>query len=197
MRTYPTKVEVDGQIINLDTSFRTALRCLEVIDDDSISDSERAYAVIFLLTNDIPRVDLNKLMKVLQKYLQCGVENQTPSGKKDMDFEQDEQFIISSFIFDYGIDLQQTDMHWWKFIDLLNGLSSECILSRVRDIRTMDLSMYKDAKTRDKILKARAQVALKVKHKQTDEEKKLIEDFESRLANTNKLEEDDYLLEED
>ena len=114
-----------------------------------------------------------------------------------MDFEQDENYIISSFIYDYGIDLQTTDMHWWKFIDLLNGLSSECILSRVRDIRTMDISIYKDANTRNKILKARSQVALKIKHKQTEEDKKLIDDFESKLSQTNKLEEDDYLIEEE
>lgn len=197
MRTYPTKVDVDGTIIQLDTSFKTALRCMEVVDDDSISDSERALAIIYLLTNDIPKVDLNKLLKVLQKYLQCGVENVAPSGKKDMDFEQDEQYIFSSFIYDYGIDLQQTDMHWWKFIDLLNGLSNECVLSRIREIRTMDVSVYKDAKTKDKILKARAQVALKIKHKQTDEEKKLIDDFEAKLTKANKLDEDDYLLEEE
>ncbi len=197
MRTYPTKVQVDGATIPLDTSFKTALRCMHVIDDDSIGDEERALAIIYLLTDDIPKVDLGKLLKLLSSYLQCGEEpNRHRSLTKDMDFEQDEKFIISSFMYDYGIDLESSDMHWWRFIDLLNGLSSECILSRVRDIRTMDLSIYKDAKTKERILKARAQVALKSKHVESEEERKHREKFEAKF-NTNALDDDDYLLEEE
>ncbi len=197
MRTYPTKVQVDGVTIPLDTSFKTALRCMDVIDDDSIGDEERALAIIYLLTDDIPKVDLGKLLKLLSKYLQCGEEpNRHKSLIKDMDFKQDEKFIISSFMYDYGIDLESSDMHWWRFIDLLNGLSSECILSRVRDIRTMDLSVYKDAKTKERILKARAQVALKSKHVETQEEREHREKFEAKFG-TNTLDKDDYLLEEE
>ncbi len=198
MRKYPTKVEVDGKVIPIDTSFRTALRCMEVVDDDSISDEERAFAIIYLLTDDIPKVNLSKLLLVLKKYLQCGEDNpRQVSKQRDMDFEQDEKFIISSFMFDYGIDLNKEDMHWWRFVDLLNGLSSDCILSRIRDIRTMDISIYKDAKTRERILKARQQVALKIKHKETEEEKEHLAKFEAHFNNSNKLDEDDYLLEEE
>ncbi len=198
MRKYPTKVEVDGKVIPIDTSFRTALRCMEVVDDDSISDEERAFAIIYLLTDDIPKVNLSKLLLVLKKYLQCGEDNPRQISKqRDMDFEQDEKFIISSFMFDYGIDLNKEDMHWWRFVDLLNGLSSDCILSRIRDIRTMDISIYKDAKTRERILKARQQVALKIKHKETEEEKEHLAKFEAHFNNSNKLDEDDYLLEEE
>ncbi len=199
MRKYPTKVEVDGIVIPIDTSFKTALRCMEVINDDSINDQERALAVIYLLTDDIPKVDLNKLLLVLKKYLQCGQEEIHPvSLQKDMDLEQDEKYIISSFMFDYGIDLEKEDMHWWRFMDLLNGLSSECILSRIRDIRTMDLSIYKDPKSREKILKARRQVALKIKHKETDEEKEHLAKFEEHFkVQTNQLDDDDYLLEDE
>ena len=166
---------------------------MEVVEDDSISEKERALAIIYLLTDDIPDVNLDKLLKLLVKYLQCG-EEKVPTDKKDMDLKQDEKYIISSFMFDYHIDLTKEHMHWWRFIDLLNGLSSECILSRIRDIRTMDLSIYKDPKTRERILKARAQVALKINHTQTEEEKEKIAKFEAHFAN--KLDDDDYLLEE-
>lgn len=187
---YPSKVEVDGIVISIDTSFKTALRCLELADDTSISDEERALGLIYLLCDDIPKVNLNKLIKVLQKYLQCGDDTRKPPQKKDMDFKQDEKYILSSFIYDYGIDLESTDMHWWKFIDLLNGLSSECILSRIRDIRTMDISIYKDPKTRSRLLQARAQVALK--HVPNKEEQEIIDEFERQLSN--KLDDDDYLI---
>lgn len=194
--TYPTKVEVDGVIIPIDTNYKTALRCLEVCEDTTISDQERAMAIIYLLCDDLPKVDLTKLLNKLQLYLQCGKVEQHPQGKRDMDFKQDEQYIYSSFIFDYGIDLDKESMHWWKFIDLLNGLSSDCILSRVRDIRTMDLSIYKDPKTKDRLLKARAQVALKQKVVQTKEEKEKEDRFEALLEKgTNELDDDDYFIE--
>lgn len=195
--TYPTKVEVDGVIIPINTNYKVALRCLEVADDPTISNQERALGIICLLTNDIPKVDLDKLLKKLQLYLQCGKTEVHPQGKKDMDFKQDEQYIYSSFIFDYGIDLDKADIHWWKFIDLLNGLSSDCILSRIRDIRTMDVSIYKDPKTRERILKARQQVALKEKIIQTKEEKEMEDKFEALFdkPGTNQLDEDDYFIE--
>lgn len=194
---YPTKVDIDGTIIPIDTNYKTALRCLEVSEDSTISDSERSLAVIYLLCNDIPKVDLNKLLKKLQLYLQCGKTEVHPQGKKDMDFKQDEQYIYSSFIFDYGIDLDKTEMHWWKFIELLNGLSSDCILSRIRDIRTMDISIYKDHKTRERLLKARQQVALKQKVVKTEKQKEMDDRFEALLKKpgTNQLDEDDYFIE--
>lgn len=195
---YPTKVEVDGVVIPIDTNYKTALRCLEVCEDTTISNQERALALTYLLCNDIPKVDLEKLLQKLQLFLQCGETKQKPHGKKDMDFKQDEQYIYSSFIFDYGIDLEKEDMHWWKFIDLLNGLSADCILSRVRDIRTMDISIYKDPKTKERLLKARAQVALKEKVIQTEEEKEKEDRFEAlfkKKVGTNELDEDDYFIE--
>lgn len=196
MMTYPTKVEVDGIILPLDTSFKTGLKCMKVINDNSISDQERALAIICLLVNDIPsNINLDKLLKKLEKYLQCGEEHVQPTFEKDMDLEQDEKYIISSFMYDYNIDLSKEDMHWWRFMDLLNGLSSECILSRVRDIRTMDLSIYKDPKAKERLLKARQQVALKVNHKTTKEEQRHLDKFEEHFSN--KLDDDDYLLEEE
>lgn len=204
MRTYPTKVEVDGVVIPIDTSFKTALKCMEVVEDDGISDQERALAIIFLLTDTIPEVDLIKLLKVLSKYLQCGQEKiERHSAVKDMDLDQDYKYIIASFMHDYKIDLDSEDMHWWRFMELLNGLSGECILNRVRDIRTMDLSIYKDAKTKERILKARRQVALKIKHTETEEERNHLAKFEEHFkenqtkARSNELDDDDYLLEDE
>jgi hypothetical protein len=61
-------------------------------------------------------------------------------------------------------------MHWWKFYNLMNGLSNSemwncCVLNRVRNLRTYDTSQIKDVKERQKIEKAKEQVALKKKAK--------------------------------
>lgn len=200
MKTYPKFIEVDNKRYPLNTSYKIALRCLEIIEDENINDTERSLAIIYLLLGDIPKsIDLERIQRLLVRYLQCGKENTEPNQnnaqEKDMDFIQDEKYIISSFMYDYKIDLSQEDMHWWKFIDLLDGLSSESILSRVRDIRTMDLTPYKDPKTRERLIKAKQQVALK--HKRTKEEQEAIDAFEAlfKKHGTNELDPDDEFLE--
>ena len=198
MKTYPEYIEVKGVRYKLDTSFKTALRCMELTEDSTISDQERALAVIYLLLDEIPEGNLEDIISLLKKYLERGREKGPTNNEKDMDLMQDEAYIASSFMYDYGIDLTKSDMHWWKFIDLLDGLSSECILSRVRDIRTMDISQYKDPKTRERLLRARRHVALKQKEEpQTEEEKKAEALFEARLKGSNTLDPDDYLLEDE
>lgn len=69
---YPKYIEVEDQRFELDTDYRTALKCFEVIEDPDIDDVERSLAVIVLLLNDIPQVDLNKVMELLMRYLSCG-----------------------------------------------------------------------------------------------------------------------------
>ena len=100
----------------------------------------------------------------------------------DMDYEQDFDYIKASFMSDYQIDLEKTDMHWWSFVNLMNGLSNSelgncCILNKIRNLRNFDVSEIKDAKEREKILKAKQSVALKKERKITAEEQANAEQF--------------------
>ena len=70
-------------------------------------------------------------------------------------------------------------MHWWKYCALISGLTEKCILNKVRDIRNTDLSEYKDAKSRNKIIRAMRNVELP--HKRTKEEQEMIDEFEELL----------------
>ena len=102
-----------------------------------------------------------------------------------MDFTQDMDYIEASFMSDYNIDLTNTEMHWWKFYNLINGLSNSemgncCVLNRVRNLRTYDTKDIKDPKELEKIKKAKQQVALKkrvVKKNLTTEQQKNIDNF--------------------
>ena len=85
------------------------------------------------------------------------------SKKKDMDFIQDQKYINSSFMSDYHIDLSKTDLHFWQYIELIQGLTEDSSLNRVRNIRNYDLSEIKDEKTKNKIMEAQKELALKNK----------------------------------
>ena len=174
---YPEYAEVNGIQYKINTDYRVALRCFEVIEDDSISDEERAYAVVYLLFGDVPEEHMEEFLRIAGMYLRCGEpENAPVSQERDIDFSADEKYIIASFMSDYQIDLPSTDMHFWQYIQLLQGFTEKSVMSRVREIRNYDLSELKDPKSRAKMVKAKEAVALPKRF--TKDEQSAIDEFE-------------------
>ena len=177
---YPTKVKIENKEYPINTDFRVAIECDNIAKSDDIGTYEKALAIIYKLFGDKGLDDKEnheKLLELGQKYLLCGKEI-TDADKKeeeDMDYIQDMDYIEASFMSDYHIDLSQTEMHWWKFYNLLSGLSNSemgncCVLNRIRNLRTYDTSQIKDIKERTKIEEAKRQVALKKKEKKLSKE---------------------------
>lgn len=191
---YPKYVKIGDKKYKINTDFRVAIECQEIALDDSIGDFERALAIIYKLFGDEGLDDSNnyeKLLELAQKYLSCGkeIDNKT-NEEPDMDFIQDMPYIKASFRSDYNINLDDEEMHWWEFYDLINGLSNSemgncCVLNRVRNLRTFDTKDIKDQKELSKINEAKKQVALKrqtVKKNLTIEQKKNIDNFYEKIG---------------
>lgn len=192
---YPQAIEVDGRRFPINTSYQTAIRCYEIVQDEAVTDAERGAIVMLLLLGDIPQdlsVDgMKRLQELLVKYLQCGKEPEQikemdeilTEREPDMDYTYDMGLIIASFISDYKIDLSEPEnetMHWWKFIDLLNGLSPKSALNRVREIRNKDLGDYKDnPKAMEELIQAKRLVALP--EKITESEQEALDEFDRLL----------------
>lgn len=170
---YPEYAEVNGKKYKINTSFRTAIECQEIAYDESIGDFERALAVIYKLFGDEGLKDIYNqegLMDVALKFLSCGKEIEETNEEPDMDFVQDMDYIEASFMSDFGMDLSKEEIHWWKFFNLMNGLSNSemgncCVLNRIRNLRNFDTKDIKDPKELEKIKKAKKQVALKKRNK--------------------------------
>lgn len=188
----PTTAKVNGKIYKINTDFRTAIECNSIAEDKTIDDYERALAIIYKLFGDEGLQDTHNhedLLKVATMFLNCGkeIEESDKKVKKDMDFVQDMDYIEASFMSDFHIDLEKTDMHFWKFMKLMNGLSNSemgncCVLNNVRNLRNYDVSQIKDPKERQKIIEAKQAVALQTEEKQfTQEEQNAIDKF-NKLA---------------
>lgn len=188
---YPSYVEINDKRYKINTDFRVAIKCNKIAEDETIGDLERSLAIIYTLFGEdginTPE-HYEKLLELAKKYLSCGKELDTEANSKpDMDFEQDYSYITTSFLSDYGYDLDNMEMHWWKFMDLMNGLSNSemgncCILNRIRNLRNYDTKDIKDSKLRHEIEKAKEQVALKKKQKKaTEKQQKSAEDFINAL----------------
>lgn len=174
---YPEYAEVDGVRYKINTDYRVALRCFEVIDDNTICDEERALAIVYLLFGCLPEKNIAEFLRIAGNYLRCGEEEITAeTAERDIDFIADEKYIAASFMSDYKINLNSTDMHFWQYIQLIQGFTDKSVMSRVREIRNYDLSELKDPKTRAKMIKAKEAVALPDKFSR--EEQKAIDEFE-------------------
>lgn len=174
--SYPEKAEVNGKVYDLNTSYKNGIRCIEIINDNTIGDTERTLAVIKRVFGFVPERDVEAFLDKAILFLRCGKEPSDEPEERYFDHSCDESYVKASFQSDYHIDLDKEDMHWWKYNDLLNGVTKDSVISRVIEIRNYDVSEVKDAKSRADILRAKESVALPVL--ETEEEREMREAFE-------------------
>lgn len=185
------KIQIGETIYEANTDFRVAIECNKIATDETIGDCERALGIICTVFGskglDNPS-HYEKLLKWIKKWLLCGKEVVDSKEQPDMDYIEDMEYIEASFMSDYGIDLENTKMEWGKFNKLMNGLSNSefgncCILNRVRNLRNYDISQIKDSKERQKMAKAKEQVALKRYKKENN----LTKEQEESMERINKI----------
>ena len=172
------KIQIDNTIYTANVDFRTAIKCNEIACDETIGRLERSLGIICTMFGEegLNNPDhYEKLLNWVLKYLSCGKEIKDTKEEPDMDYIEDMEYIEASFMSDYQIDLENAEMDWHKFNKLINGLSNSefgncCVLNRVRNLRNYDTKDIKDANERNKIIKAKEQVALKRHKKQVDVE---------------------------
>jgi len=164
----PTFVEINNTKYEINIDFRVALECEKIANDENIGNYERALAIIYKLFGEKGLHDNenhDKLLDLAVRYLQCDKDSSPNDEEPNMDYEQDMDYIEASFRSDYLIDLENTKMHWWTFSNLMNGLTENCVLNRVRYVRDYDIQNIKDPKERQKWIDQKEKVALRKKQK--------------------------------
>lgn len=163
------KIQIEDTIYSANVDFRNIIQCNKIATDETIGDYERVLGIIFTLFGEDALntpTHHGKLLKWALNYISGGKEIKPTKEQPDMDYVEDMEYIEASFMSDYGIDLENTEMEWGKFSKLMNGLSNSelgdcCVLNRIRNLRNFDANTIKDAKQRQKIMEAKEQVALK------------------------------------
>lgn len=192
---YPEYVEVKGKQYKINTDFRVAIECNKIAEDNTIGDFERVLAIIYKLFGEEGLSNpehYEELLELGQRYLLCDKEYNTQANKKpDMDYEQDYGLIWVSMYGEYnGLDIDKEKIHWWKFTELLEGLSNSelgncCVFNRIRNFRNVDPRKIKDPKERQKVIDAQKQVALKkyqTKKEPTKEQKERANNLYKQLG---------------
>ena len=162
--TLPRGVTVDGRFYKLDFDFRNVLRMMEILSREDLMPQSREYAALKCLTKH-PR-NVSKVINAVRVLLFNAPTKQ--DAKKVTDFVQDAGLIRAAFWQVYRIDLYNDRLHWVQFSELLNAIPDGSRYSDVVGIRVrpMPEATKWNAKERQWLLKAKADVALHL----TDEE---------------------------
>lgn len=156
--SFPASVTVNGVEYSIHADFRTVLRCFEIQGQkQELSESELLDMLkLFYNTNQLTATEdhVNKMFW----FFSCGREKEKKkfprkiagiNDKQPFDFEEDADLIYAGFMQQYGIDLQESNMHWWKFMILLENLGSGTRLQKVMEYRTVDTN-NKDMSKKEK-----------------------------------------------
>ncbi len=118
----PESVEVDGSFYKVHTSFKFWLRFLELIADSKTQPQD----FDFMYIEEKPISRLNGLIALVQfcnpPQILPRTESKEQGSDKAVDYAIDADYIFAAFMERYGIDLVESEMHWYKFQALFKGL---------------------------------------------------------------------------
>ena len=138
------QTKLNGFKLNL--AFDIVLDIYQLFEED-ITEVDKINTALYMLIRNkrkLNKLDIQQRDKLLKQiFEECINPKSKPTKKqeKTVDFNQDAEYIYSSFMADYGIDLinMRGKLHWKKFISLFQGLSDKTIIKQVISIRSRPL----------------------------------------------------------
>lgn len=136
----PENVLIDGMEYPINSSFRIGIQ-FERIQNGDGSDEDKIINLLKLYYPCIPR-NLEEAINKMLWFYRCGEEEEKEeksrqryqrnvSNEPAYSFVQDAPYIYAAFKEQYGLDISESDMHWWKFIALFESLSEDTKMSRI------------------------------------------------------------------
>lgn len=186
--------EWNGYHIN--TGFHIGVQLSLLMEDSVLTDRMRSAVMLSLLfgNEDGEIVDCPESAEEVQEcltwFLNGWHHDKSPAQEKHekiMDYDVDQGRIYADFMRFYGIDLEYTEMHWWKFCWLLWNLPAEdSAFMQAIEIRTKKPRKGASAEERKAIKKGHEIYDLKQNKVYTDKEKDAIDAYDAMMAELKK-----------
>lgn len=150
----PVEVVINGKKYEINSDFRTSILFELLMNDNELSESEKLIQGLQLYYPIIPSELEAAIDKIVWFYSggkeDIKSESGTSSNKDNVyDFEYDADYIYSAFLDQYGIDLQDIKLHWWKFKAMFNGLKTDNKIVEIMGYRGTSLSDISDKGQKD------------------------------------------------
>lgn len=170
-RALPDAINVKGRAYKIYTDYRVWLNYAKVIS----SEGKTLRDIAFVFVDEIPPCNFwDELLAFYQNPNATPNDISSPGDDTLYDYIEDGEYIYASFMKDYGIDLIDTDMHWWKFKALFTSLSEDTKMAKIMGYRG-----YKKPAKSDTIDSSHAKLKRiwSLDERITDEERKALEEF--------------------
>ena len=177
-RKLTDELVLGDDVYPMNIAFNKVLKVVELINDDDIDELYKPFLAIQILTDVdftqaltpeqatvifkmifeehiriIPAKDTAPVLDLAGNPIKSKIRSRSQSdgGDRLFSLKYDAEYIYSSFLQAYGIDLidAQNSLHWKKFNALLNGLPSDTKFAEVQKIRSYkpqngDSKQYKE-----------------------------------------------------
>lgn len=135
---------VGGRELPICADFRSMLQIDALLTAD-LTEEERGEQILHLFYGRIPE-DISAAAGAMLWFFRCGADadekdkNSAASpAAPDFSYQADAGLIYAAFLDQYGIDLTQKKLHWWKFRALFDALRHDHVFSEVRRCRCVRL----------------------------------------------------------
>ena len=145
---YTETVNGTERVLRFHTDFSQWMRFEELITDSAVpEDMLMVTALRMIFPEEFP-MDISRASMFVLWFYRCGAPIKETSAYRSVltqsrraySYEHDLPYIAAAFMEKYGIDLWESDMHWWKFHALFQGL---------HDCKFTDICGYRSAEITD------------------------------------------------
>jgi len=179
----PVTVIIGGWEIPINADFRASVAFSTLLLEGRLEKSNlimRAFNIYY--GNDwyaLSKTHFQEAVDQLLWFYRCGKpeEKRADSGrvKASFSYEHDAGYLYSSFLDQYGVDLQKVGfLHWWQFKAMFDALSDDQKIMEIIKIRAIDLDKKMSAEQKAYYRRMKKIYALPRPEK-SDREKKLEE----------------------
>ncbi|MBT6322563.1 MAG: hypothetical protein HOJ31_10305 [Anaerolineae bacterium] len=148
----PKALEIDGQDHKINTDYRASLLTILAFEDDELTQEEKVGIMLDNLYFDTETEEsttpdnIIEAIKKAQWFLDGGKEREKKEADRRLySLSQDANFIYSAFKQTHNIDLQDVQLHWWKFLSLIMDLGQDTTYCQLVGLR----SRFYDGKCTD------------------------------------------------
>lgn len=151
----PDSVKVGNLYLDVDTDFRLWAAVQACCDRGELDGRKMIRFIQKAFGAAAWGQNIHDLVSAFVYFLSCGAE--VPKGNSDKaestpadhqnkayDLAEDDERIVAAFERDYGIDLTNDHVHWWRFRALLDDLLSQDKFTDIVGFRCIDVGGIKD-----------------------------------------------------
>lgn len=132
----PTSINIEGNnyTIRNKADYRVVLDVLSVLNDDDLTEQEKAYCSLFIFYDEIPE-NTDEAIKQMYFFINCNEEEKATDKPQIMDWEQDFSILVAPINRTIGREIRSNEyLHWWTFMSAYMEIG-ECTFATIISIR--------------------------------------------------------------